>query len=131
MNSFYYLYLPLLILPLLLMLLRKVVLKNSIKQEWVVLINIVATYLLIIAGTMAVEYYYGAKLAAFDLNGDGLFSGAEVTAEQQAAQTEVERMSARTLAPVTGAIFAFFYSALFYCVLIVIGSIKNKGEEDD
>ena len=131
MNTFYYLYLPLLALPLLLMFLRKVVLKNRIKQEWVVLINIVATYLLIIAGTMALEYYFNSQLTAFDLNGDGLFTGEEVTAEQQAAQREVERMSARTLAPATGAIFAFFYSALFYCALIVIGSIKNKDNENE
>lgn len=131
MNPFYYLYLPLLALPLILMLLRKLVLNNSIRQEWVILANIVATYLLIIAGTLTIDHYYASKLAAFDLNGDGLFTGIEVTAEQQAAQSEVERMSARTLAPVTGAMFAFFYSALFYCVLIVINSVKNKDEEQD
>lgn len=131
MNSFYYLYLPLLSLPLLLMLFRKVVLKNKIKQEWLVLINIVLTYLLIIAGTMAIEYYYEMKLAGFDLNGDGAFIGAELTSEQKAAQNEVDRMSARTLAPATGLIFAFFYSALFYCVLIFCEAIKKKREESE
>jgi len=130
MNPFYYLYLPLLALPLLLVLFRKVVLKNKIKQEWLVLINIALTYLLILAGTMAVEYYYEMKLAAFDLNGDGVFTAAELTTEQQAAQNEVEGMSARTLAPAVGIIFAFFYSALFYCVLIFCDAIKKKREED-
>ena len=55
---------------------------------------------------------------------------AEKSEWQKAAQNEVKRMSARTLAPATGLIFAFFYSSLFYCVLIFSDAIKKKREED-
>lgn len=130
MNSFYYLYLPLLALPFLLMLCRRVVLKNRIKREWVILVNMVLTYLIIIAGTLLLERQYEAELMHFDLNGDGVFTGLEITAEQQAAQAKVENISARTLAPATGAMFAFFYSAIFYCLLILRDAIFRKDEED-
>lgn len=116
-------------MPFLLLFVSKVVLKNKFKQEWLILINFAATYLLIIIGTLMIEFYYDMKMAAFDVNGDGLFTGTEISLAQKAAVDEAQGMSARTLAPAIGAIFSFFYSALFYCTLIAYDGIKAKKQQ--
>lgn len=126
MNPFYNLFLPLFALPIIIFAFNKWGLKNRLQPHWLMLINFATTYLVILTGAWVIEYNQESYLHTFDLNGDGIFSGAEVTPEQQAAVNELERTSARTLAPATGFIFAFFYSAIFYCVLLVGKSIKEK-----
>ncbi|MEZ5525267.1 MAG: hypothetical protein R3E62_09970 [Pseudomonadales bacterium] len=128
MNPFYYLFLPLLALPLLLFMVNKWVLKRRLQPQWLMLINFALTYLIILVGSQLIEYRLENDLKAFDLNNDGVFSGAEVTPQQQAAARELERISARTLAPAIGFIFAFFYSALFYTVLIAANKIREKSD---
>jgi hypothetical protein len=128
MNPFYYLLLPLLALPLLLFMVNKWVLNRRLQPQWLMLINFALTYLIILVGSQLIEYRLENDLKAFDLNNDGVFSGAEVTPQQQAAARELERISARTLAPAIGFIFAFFYSALFYAVLIAANKIREKSD---
>lgn len=113
-------------MPLLLLFISKVVLKNTLKQEWLILINFAVTYLFIIIGTLMIELYYDMKVASFDLNGDGLFTGKEISPAQETAVDESQGISAGTLAPAIGIIFSFFYSALFYCVLMAYDGIRSK-----
>lgn len=131
MNPFYNLFLPLFALPVVIFVFNKWGLKNRLQPHWLMLINFAVTYLVILVGAWIIQYNQESYLNTFDLNGDGVFSGAEITPEQQAAAHELERTSARTLAPAIGFIFAFFYSAIFYCVLLVISSIKEKKGQSD
>lgn len=131
MNPFYNLFLPLLALPIVIFVFNKWGLKNRLQPHWLTLINFAITYLVILGGAQIIEYNQESYLNTFDLNGDGVFSGTEITPEQQAAANELERTSARTLAPAIGFIFAFFYSAIFCCVLIVVNNIKEKKAQAD
>ena len=54
------------------------------------------------------------ELLAFDLNGDGFFSGSEQTPAQASAMTRVTLDTARQLAPFTAAVFSPIYVALVF-----------------
>lgn len=123
MNPIYFL--PLFLIPLVVLLFNKFVLKNRLKQEWLVMINFVATLLLVIGSALFIDYYHDMKLNEFDLNADGVFSDNEITPEQQ-AMAETSEKSFINLALTTGLIFSFFYSCLFYLVLIAYSGIRAK-----
>ena len=123
MNPIYFL--PLFLIPLVVLLFNKFVLKNRLKQEWLVMINFVATLLLVIGSALFIDYYHDMKLNEFDLNADGVFSDNEITPEQQ-AMAETSEKSFINLALTTGLIFSFFYSCLFYLALTAYSGIRAK-----
>ena len=79
--------------------------------------NFFATYAVIVLGVYMYEIYLEIKLASFDLDGDEIFSEKERTPEQQGYMRLVTWDTGRTFAPITGLIFAFLYSVLYFCVL--------------
>jgi hypothetical protein len=74
---------------------------------------------------MVQEHLIDRRLRAFDHNGDGFFSGEEVTPEQVAALERVTNDTGRTFAPITGALFALAYSGLFFGALSAARSLSR------
>jgi hypothetical protein len=56
------------------------------------------------------------ELYAFDLNGDGVFSGLEINPAQQEAMANFVNDTGRAMAPITGAIFSVTYIAISFTV---------------
>ena len=56
------------------------------------------------------------ELYAFDLNGDGVFSGLEVNPAQEEAMANFVNDTGLAMAPITGAIFSVIYTAISFMV---------------
>lgn len=56
------------------------------------------------------------ELYAFDLNGDGVFSGLEINPAQEEAMANLVNDTGRAMAPITGAVFSVLYTAISYMV---------------
>ena len=82
----------------------------------------ILVWLLIIFMAEFFHYQKTIYLNSFDLDGDGFFSGDEITPEQQQAMQRVANDTGRALAPITGTIFSFIYN----CVLFGIYAIFKK-----
>lgn len=111
--------------PIVLMVLHHRYTHDSLPTWALFLVCVFATWLVIQLGVWIVEMQREAHLAAFDLNGDGLFSGDELTAEQHMAMIATANDTAQALAPVTGAIFAVVYVGGLLIVRQLIRLIKN------
>jgi hypothetical protein len=82
-------------------------------------------YGIIIYSSLASEFYFDFKLSQFDLNNDGMFSGAEVTVSQQEAMRKVTSDTGRTLAPFTGLVFSGLLALIFFIGYKVIAYVKK------
>ncbi|MDO4440683.1 MAG: hypothetical protein Q4B81_00695 [Moraxella sp.] len=78
-------------------------------------------YLLIVLGALATGWYADAVLQSYDLNGDGMFSGDELTPEQDKAMQQVVRDAGRTFAPIVGLYLHHWVCcwALWVCSIMV------------
>ena len=99
---------------------------------WVLLLAVVLGWLTVVLGAAFTQWQLEAQLQAFDLDGDGVFSAAEQTPEQQQAIQAVVQDTARTLAPLTGAVWAPVYvTVLWWLMRLWSGrrrsSAKNLG----
>ena len=56
------------------------------------------------------------ELYAFDLNGDGVFSGLEVNPAQEEAMANFVNDTGLAMAPITGAIFSVIYTVISFMV---------------
>lgn len=72
-------------------------------------ISSVCVYLFILISVVYIEHKLDAELAAFDLNGDEIFTDNEITPEQEKAMYRVASDTGRTFAPITGGIFSVIY----------------------
>lgn len=97
------------------------------------LISFVVTYSIVMYGALATDFYLDYKLQQFDLNGDGLFSGKEVTPEQELALKRLISDTGRTLAPLTGLIFSTFLSVILFLImklgLFVYSQLTRRSSE--
>ncbi len=75
---------------------------------------------------MLTEFYLDYQLNKFDLNNDGMFSGAEVTLEQQTAMLKVVSDTGRTFAPFTGFIFSGLISLVSLMGLKLVNFFKKS-----
>lgn len=81
------------------------------------LLSALVVYLFIIASAVYRQYELDNTLASFDLNADGVFSGPELTPQQDKAMLDVIADTGRTLAPFTGAVFSVCYFLLLWLLL--------------
>ncbi|WP_298775588.1 hypothetical protein [uncultured Shewanella sp.] len=86
------------------------------------LTNFIIIYILIVSCSFFYDIYLTQKLANLDLNGDGFFSGIEITNEQILYMDKVTHDTGRKLAPLTGLFLSFFQSLIFFIFI----SIRNK-----
>lgn len=111
--------------PIVLLVLHHRYTHDSLPTWALFLVCVFATWLVIQLGVWIVEMQREAHLASFDLNGDGLFSGDELSAEQHMAMMATANDTAQALAPVTGAIFAVVFVGGLLIVRQLIRLIKS------
>ncbi|MCP5078148.1 MAG: hypothetical protein GY951_08860 [Psychromonas sp.] len=116
----------LLLTPLILWVVNQQLFSSKLKNVSVSAISAVFLYIFILVSVAYVEQKLDSELAAFDLNGDGVFSGSEITPEQEKAMYRVTADTGRTFAPFTGAIFAVIYFLIIWLVFSIISSYKNQ-----
>ena len=76
-------------------------------------VTCIAGYFLLLATVWAIDAELEAKMNSFDLNGDGAFSGAELTPACDQAMAEWSSDTGRAFAPILGVP----YTALWYTIL--------------
>lgn len=116
---------------------RLVVQRRAKVGQWLLWAGIVSgvCYVLMMLSVQTTEVHLGNKLDQFDLDGDGGFSGAEITPEMEKAMDDVTNDTGRTLAPITGLITCPIYSGFWHCVigipylLISAHKQKRRGEQ--
>lgn len=116
MTIYFFIFL-LFFIPLLQTVAYKRFLKTTPNPLLISVMSSIAIFLLILLSVFISERNLQSELNAFDLNGDGFFSGEELTPEQDVAVMRVTSDTARTFAPITGGIFCFLYFIVQYCLL--------------
>ena len=79
------------------------------KKLLLALMQIFVFYVSVLVEVSIYDYQLEEQLYSFDLNGDGVFSGSEITPEQEEAMIKFIGDTGRTFAPITGVIFSFMY----------------------
>ncbi|WP_373070018.1 hypothetical protein [Sulfurimonas sp.] len=100
-------------------------LSNKLGKTLVSAISATLVYVIIVGSVMYTNYKLDTELAAFDLNADGLFSGDEITPEQEIAMDRVVNDAGRNFAPITGAIFSFIYFLCLWSILSISSWVKR------
>ena len=97
------------------------------KKLLLALMQIFVFYVSVLVEVSIYDYQLEKQLYSFDLNGDGVFSGSEITPEQEEAMIKFIGDTGRTFAPITSAIFSFMYfpfALLIECLIDFI--IKRR-----
>ncbi len=115
----------LLLTPVAVCFLNRKLFSRKLRNVSISVISAVFIYVSIVASVAYIEYSLDAELAAFDLNGDGVFSGNEINIEQERAMHRVTADTGRTFAPFTGAIFSVIYFLWVWFLLSIIGWVGN------
>jgi len=74
----------------------------------------VGCYVLLISSVQLTEIHLENELNQFDLDGNGLFSGEEITPEMSEAMKAVTHDTGRTFAPITGLVTCPVYSGFWH-----------------
>jgi sorbitol-specific phosphotransferase system component IIC len=94
------------------------------------LISIAAIFVVVVGTATAYGRFLDSQLAAFDLDGDGIFSGSEVTPEQEQALFRATDDVSRSLAPFTAAAFALAYVGAI-CGVIAFSNRQARRRASD
>ncbi|MGL6159828.1 hypothetical protein [Microbulbifer sp.] len=87
------------------------VFSSKLNNVSIAAISSVLLYIFILLSAAYVEQNLDAELAALDTNGDGIFSGSEITPKQEEVMHRVTADTGRNFAPYTGALFSLIYSS--------------------
>ncbi|TNC85122.1 MAG: hypothetical protein CSH37_08820 [Thalassolituus sp.] len=117
-----------LLIPVAVFFLNKKLFSGRLRNASIAVISAACIYVSILASVAYIEYSLDAELAAFDLNGDGVFSGNEINIEQERAMHRVTADTGRTFAPFTGAIFSVIYFLGVWFLLSIIRWVGNWRE---
>ena len=104
------------------------------KKLLLVLMQIFVFYVSVLVEVSIYDYQLEKQLYSFDLNGDGVFSGSEITPEQEEAMINFINDTGRTFAPITGAIFSFMYfpfALVIECLIDFIIKRRMKKQENN
>ncbi len=74
-------------------------------------------YFLIIASVRFTDWDFEHRLNKFDLDGDGMFSGSELTPQMESAMADLTNDTGRSLAPITGLITSPIYCGIWYSLI--------------
>lgn len=85
----------------------------------------IVVYVMFLLYVQVTEARLEAELASFDLDGDGIFSGVEITREQDAAMHRVVADTARTFAPITGVGVAPACVAMAFLIVKVVRRVGS------
>ncbi len=122
-------------LPAALWLLNSFALRKRI--HWLILwpVAIVGCYCVLILGVHLLDTQLEAELNKHDLDGDGAFSGAEITPAMEEAMSRLTNDTGRALAPITGIPFSIVWVAINYIPLGLISLVtwryrSHRGDFD-
>lgn len=104
------------------------------KKLLLALMQIFVFYVSVLVEVSIYDYQLEKQLYSFDLNGDGVFSGSEITPEQEEAMINFINDTGRTFAPITGAIFSFMYfpfALVIECLIDFIIKRRMKKQENN
>lgn len=90
------------------------------------LIQIIIFYFSLLIIVKIIDLQLEKELYSFDLNGDGIFSGDEITPEQEKAMRNYIGDAGRTLAPITGAVYSLLYFPIAIGIEFLIDWIVKK-----
>ncbi len=98
------------------------------KSKWVagIIISTVVCYFCVLFSVWSIDWHYKHELDKFDLNGDGMFSGAELTPEMDKAMKRLTNDTGRTFAPITGAIISPVYNGFWFSIFALFALIRHR-----
>lgn len=104
------------IVALVIIFLKRKILLNDQKRKyfWISIAIFFAVYIIIVGGATISDLYCQWDLNRYDLDKDGIFSGAELSEEQDAAMSRLTNDIGRNFSFVIGLIFSAFISIPIY-----------------
>lgn len=117
----------LLILGIIILKRKKLFTNVKWKWLWISLTIFFGLYLLIVGGAIYSDISSELALQKFDLNGDGFFSGEEITPEQKEAMRKVISDTGRNFSFITGLIFSGIIALSVFIGGKIIEYINAKG----
>lgn len=110
---------------------RLIVRRHSKVGQWILWAALASggCYVLLMLSVQATEFHLENKLAQYDLDGDGIFSGEELTSGMERAMDDVTNDTGRTLAPITGLITCPLYSGFWHFVIGVPYLLIRRGDK--
>ncbi|MFD2246701.1 hypothetical protein [Pontibacter ruber] len=96
---------------------------HSSRHIWISAILFLAVYALTVGNAACSDIYYQRELNRYDLNGDGLFGGEEITAAQKTAMQQLVSDTGRNLSVFTGLIFSAMLAIPVYILLKIRAKI--------
>jgi len=96
------------------------------KWFWISLTLFFTVYLLIVGGATYSHISSELALRKFDLNGDGMYNGTEITPELRVAMNKVISDTGRNFSFITGLIFSGIIAFFVFIIGKITEYIKNK-----
>lgn len=98
---------------------RLIIKKQKKMARWAVsfLLGTVGCYALLMGSVRLTNMHFEKELAGFDLDGDGTFSGDEITPAMKGAMNNATNDTGRALAPLTGIAICPVYAAAWHMFL--------------
>jgi len=96
------------------------------KWFWISLTLFFTVYLLIVGGATYSDISSELALRKFDLNGDGMYNGTEITPELRVAMNKVISDTGRNFSFITGLIFSGIIAFFVFIIGKITEYIKNK-----
>jgi hypothetical protein len=86
---------------------------------WFSVCSLICYFLFLVCAKLT-DTHLKAKLYSYDLDGDGMFSGAELTPQMQQAMIRFTSDTSRTFAPITGLITSPIYCGFWHILMGVL-----------
>ena len=115
-----------LILGIIILKRKKLFANGKWKWFWISTTIFFAIYILIVGGATYSDISLELALRKFDLNGDGMFNGAEITPELKTAMNKSISDTGRNFSFITGLFFSGIISFLVFIIGKTIEYIKKK-----
>lgn len=98
---------------------------KALRPKWGLyfLASIVLCYFCVVISVWAIGWHYEHELYKYDLDGDRMFSGEELTKEMEEAMKRLTNDTGRSFAPITGAIMSPIYNCFwlsFFSIFVFI-----------
>lgn len=88
--------------------------------------SVAACYFCVLFSVWSIDWHYKYELDKLDLDGDGMFSGEELTPEMDKAMKNLTNDTGRTFAPITGAIISPIYNGFWLTIFGGLTYIRNR-----
>ena len=96
--------------------------------KWVlsIIASTILCYCCVLFSVWSIDWHYKYELNTFDLDGDGMFSGEELTPEMDQAMKQLTNDTGRTFAPITAAIISPIYNVFWFIIFALFTHIRFR-----